>query len=228
MRPQISIIIPTLNEAAHIAALVNELAALPAVEVIVADGNSNDATGEKAVAAGARLVRTATGRGAQMNGGAAVATGNILLFLHGDTRLPPAFLPQILAALARPGVIAGTFRLAINARGFKFRLVEWLANLRTTWFKMPYGDQGIFIYTATFKKTAGFPELPIMEDFEFVRKLRTQGRMATLELAATTSARRWQEMGVFRTSLINQAMVAAYLLGVAPERLARWYQRGKK
>lgn len=224
MQPQVSIIIPTLNEGDHIAPLVGDLVSLPGVEVIVADGNSSDDTVERAKAAGARLVHSAAGRGRQMNSGAAVASGKILLFLHADTWLEPGFIPLLHTTLAEPGTVAGAFRLAINAKGAKFRLVEWLANLRSTWLKMPYGDQGIFLYTTTFKSVEGYQNLPVMEDFEFTRTLRRRGRIAILGLSATTSPRRWERLGVLRTTLVNQAMLAAYLLGIAPERLARWYR----
>lgn len=222
--PLISIIIPTLNEADNIEAAIAGLQNIEGVEIIVTDGGSTDDTVYKAEEAGARVVRTQTGRAVQMNAGVAAARGELLLFLHGDTLLPPGFAGDVRQALSDPEVAGGAFRLAINAPGPGFRLVEKVANLRSVILKMPYGDQALFLRAEMFRAVDGFPNLPIMEDFEFVRRLKSRGRIKILPGNATTSARRWQKKGIIRTTLINQVIIIGYLLGVEPSRLAKWYR----
>lgn len=222
----ISIIIPTRNEASALSSHLEQLVSTPDVEVLVVDGSSTDSTVETARALGAKTLQTAPGRAGQMNAGAAAAQGDILLFLHADTALPLGFTSQIRSALGQPGVAAGAFRLAIGGRGFSLRIVEGLANLRARFLQMPYGDQGIFVTAAMFSALGGYPDLPIMEDFELVRRLKRQGRILILPIKAITSSRRWEKLGVLRTTLINQAMVIAYLLGADPRKLANWYRKG--
>ena len=219
-----SIIIPTRNEAENIAELLPELLCIPGIEVIVVDGASHDNTASIAKTLGAKVINTSPGKSLQMNTGAKAARGDILLFLHGDTRLEPGFAEQIQDTLHQPGVAAGAFRLAIDGRGFGLRIIEWLANFRSRVLHMPYGDQGIFLSADMFRAVGGFPALPIMEDFELVRRLKRKGRIKILSLAAKTSPRRWQRSGVLRTTLINQGIIIGYLLGVNPRKLAEWYR----
>jgi rSAM/selenodomain-associated transferase 2 len=160
-----------------------------------------------------------------MNRGAAAARGEILLFLHADCLLPEGFVDRIHSALAADHTAAGAFRLAIDAPHLSMRVLEKLVYWRSQFLQMVYGDQALFVTAAMFHALGGFPELPLMEDFEFVRRLRRYGRIAVLDQAVTTSARRWQRLGLIRTTVINQLIVAAYLLRVDPERLARWYRR---
>jgi rSAM/selenodomain-associated transferase 2 len=162
-----------------------------------------------------------------MNAGAKAARSEILLFLHADTRLASSFVQQVHGVLNQPGVIAGAFLLAIDGKGFGLRIIEWLVNFRSRVLKMPYGDQGIFITAKMFSAVGGFPALPIMEDFELVRRLKHKGRIKILPLTATTSPRRWQKLGILRTTVINQAIIIGYLLGINPHKLADWYG-GKK
>ncbi len=220
----ISVIIPTFNEATNLAATLAPLRAVVGVEVIVADGGSTDATATLAEAAGVRLVAAPPGRARQQNAGVAMASGAILLFLHGDTVLPEGFAKAVRSCLARPDVVAGAFRLGIAGKGQGLRLVERLANWRSRWFGMPYGDQALFMRRETFVTLGGFPEQAIMEDFELVRRLRKRGRVELVALAVQTSARRWQRLGVVRTTLLNQLVILGYFLGVAPARLAGWYR----
>jgi len=220
----ISIIIPTLNEAGDIASTLATLVDRLDVEIIVADGGSTDATVEKALSAGARLVRSPPGRALQMNSGASAARGDTLLFLHADCLLPPDFADHVHEILARPRVMAGAFRLSIKGKGRGLRLLETAINFRSTLLQMPYGDQALFLARRTFDDLGGFPELPIMEDFELVRKLRQKGQVRIAPAVVRTSARRWQRLGLLKTTLVNQMIIAAYLLGVRPERLAAWYK----
>lgn len=223
---RLSVIIPAINEAGDIGRTVTAARGAPDVEVILADGGSTDDTREEAGKAGAVVVDSEPGRAAQMNAGASAASGDTLLFLHADTILPVGYHTHIDATLSRPGLVAGAFRLAIDSPSGLLRIIEWLANFRSAAFGMPYGDQGIFMRADVFARAGGYPELPIMEDFELMRRLGRIGRIGLADAAAVTSARRWDNMGVFRATLVNQLVIAGYMLGIGPERLRTLYQRG--
>ena len=221
---RISIIIPTLNEAARITATLEHIRNRPNVEVIVADGGSADQTTELAGAAGATIVHCNQGRGKQLNAGAALASGEVLLFLHADTRLPDDFIDHVWQTL-RDGNSGGAFRLHIGAKGLMLRLIEFGANLRSRWCQLPYGDQAIFVKATDFFRLNGFQNWPLMEDYDFCRRVRKTGRISLASASVTTSARRWQRLGVLRTTLTNLACVVAFWLGVSPGTLAKWYRR---
>ena len=221
---RISIIIPTLNEAASITATLEQIRNLPNVEVIVADGGSHDQTAELARAAGATVIHCNPGRGKQLNAGAALASGEVLLFLHADTKLPDDFADHVWQTF-REGNCGGAFRLCIGAGGWMLRLIESGANLRSRWLHLPYGDQAIFVHASKFFSLGGFQNWPLMEDYDFCRRLQKTGRIALAPASVTTSARRWQRLGVLRTTLTNLACVVAFRLGVSPVALARWYRR---
>ncbi|OGQ98573.1 MAG: hypothetical protein A2505_01865 [Deltaproteobacteria bacterium RIFOXYD12_FULL_55_16] len=224
----ISIIIPTLNEADCIGQTLAGLSGQPGVEVIVADGGSHDQTVALARAAGARVISAPLGRGSQQNAGALVAQGRALLFLHADTRLPEGFAAQIRAALALPGIVAGAFRFAVAAQGWRFRLLEQGVNRRAAWFGLAYGDQALFLSAARFQAMGGFKEMALLEDLELVLRLAKIGRLALLPTAALTSARRWQRLGLVRTTVINQLILLGFFCGISPNRLARWYNGLRK
>ncbi len=219
----ISIIIPTLNEEGNIGRTLSSLAGVADIEVIVVDGGSMDNTVQKAVEAGTRVITTSPGRAVQMNRGAAAANGDILLFLHSDTLLPTGFADFIRAALLIPQTLAGAFTLRIAEEGPGLRVVEWLVRWRSFLFHMVYGDQALFLTADKFHAIGGFPEQPFMEDFEFVRQLRKKGRIVILPQVVITSGRKWQQRGVFTTTVINQVIILGYLLGVSPDRLRQWY-----
>lgn len=223
-RAPISVIIPALNEARRLAAAVQSALTADGIEVIVADGGSSDSTAESARRAGVRVVAAQPGRARQMNAGAALAAGEILLFLHADTRLPAGFDALVCQALAQPGVAGGAFGLRIEAPGRLIRWIEAGANRRSRHLGLPYGDQAVFLPAAVFRSLGGFPDLPVMEDFVLVRRLWRLGKVVTLEAAVLTSGRRWRRRGALKTTLINQIVVAGFYLGVAPERLARLYR----
>ena len=223
----ISIIIPTYNEAEQLAVLLPELLRVPGAEILVVDGGSRDNTADTARALGVTVLESHPSKSAQMNTGAQNARGDILLFLHADTRLDPGFIEEVRAAVTQPGVAAGAFRLVIDDTGLGLRVIEWLANIRSRLLQMPYGDQALFVMAELFSEAGGFSELPIMEDFELVRRLKRKGRIRILSLAATTSARRWKKLGVLQTTLINQLITTGYLLGVNPRKLAEWYRKGR-
>lgn len=217
---RVSVIIPTRNEACRIENVLTGLrVADPTVEIIVVDGGSTDGTAEKAAAFGAMVLITEPGRATQMNAGASAATGSILLFLHADTRLPENFAALVRAMLSTPGVAAGAFQFRLDANGRAYRILETLVNWRSRILQLPYGDQGLFMKARTFRELGGFPDIPIMEDFELVRRLKRRGRISIAPAPAVTSARRWQEHGFLKTTVWHQWLIAGYCLGVPPDRL---------
>jgi rSAM/selenodomain-associated transferase 2/rSAM/selenodomain-associated transferase 1 len=220
----VSVIIPTLNEAEHLPLTLKHAAAVEPMEIIVADGGSRDDTRRVAQSHGARVVNCASNRARQVNAGAAIASGEILLFLHADTLLPENWHEAMLAALRQPDIVGGAFRFKIRDP-FRGRwLIERTTNLRSRLWRMPYGDQALFVRRWAFDELGGFPDLPIMEDYEFVRRLRRLGRLAHLDAAVLTSGRRWQRLGVLRTTLVNRLVILGYRCGVSPTKLAMLYR----
>ncbi|MFZ0241479.1 MAG: TIGR04283 family arsenosugar biosynthesis glycosyltransferase [Desulfobacterales bacterium] len=226
-RPRISVVIPALNEATGIGDTVRRARNAQRVEVIVVDGGSRDDTSGIAGRLGARVLPAEPPRARQMNVGAAAATGEILLFLHADTWLPAGYDALVRAALSRSGVAAGAFALFIDSLRPSLRFMAQAATWRSRCLEAPYGDQALFLTAETFRTVGGFPNLPIMEDFELVRRLKRNGRIVVLPVPVTTSARRWRHVGVLKTWLINQSAIAAFLLGIAPGTIARFYNREK-
>jgi rSAM/selenodomain-associated transferase 2 len=224
---RISIIIPTLNEAGNIKESIATTQHSLNIEVIVVDGSSKDDTVEIAQSLNVKVISSSPGRAVQMNAGAVAASGDILLFLHADTRLPIGFDDMIRKALQQPGIVAGAFNLRIDAPLLSLRWVELGVKLRSHFCQMPYGDQAIFLTKEAFQQIGGFPELPIMEDFELMRRLKPVGRIVIISTPVLTSARRWLQKGVFKTTLLNQLVIIAYLLGISPERIRSWYRREK-
>lgn len=228
----ISIIIPVLNEAAVIQQTLGQLSADQGIEIIVVDGGSQDDTmilAQQATTTAKVITIIGQGRAGQMNAGADLAQSDILLFLHADTQLPPNFIDLVSKTLSQTNIIAGAFELAIEGSGRSLRWIEKLVKLRSHLLSLPYGDQGIFISKQAFMEVGGFADLPIMEDFEFVKRIKSRGKIAIAPAAVTTSGRRWQKLGVWQTTLINQLMIAGYYLGISPDKLGQFYRnRGKK
>ena len=225
--PAISIIIPTLNEAKSLSATLTSAKATVDVEIIVVDGGSTDDTAALAKAYGAALLVESGGRAKQGNAGARAASADVLLFLHGDTRLPEGFDVHVLNLMDRLDTVAGAFKLGIDGTEIGLRLVEKLANFRSRFLQIPYGDQAIFTRSDLFHSIGGFPDMPIMEDFVFMQRIRKKGRIALAPAAVTTSSRRWLKIGILKTTMINQIVLLAYFLGSDPKHLARWYRRQK-
>ncbi len=222
---KISIIIPALNEAATIGRTLSHLNGVDNLEVIVVDGGSCDATSELARFRGAKVIQSNPGKAIQMNTGAATAAGDILVFLHADTLLPEGFRHQIVATLNQRGVAAGAFRLSIDSPAAGIRFIECMANLRSRFLQLPYGDQALFMKKSLFDRIGGFPQMQIMEDFILVRRLKHKGKIVIVPKAVVTSPRRWLHLGILRTWLINQLIIMAYYLGLPSERLTRIYRR---
>ena len=224
-RQKLSIIIPALNEADTIEHTLSHLKGIDSLEVIVVDGGSTDATADLATLQGAKVIHTQPGKAIQMNSGAATATGDVLVFLHADTRMPAHFTDHIHSALNQNNVVAGAFRLSIDSHATGVRLIERMADVRSRLLQLPYGDQALFMKKTIFEAIGGFEDVPIMEDFMLVRRLRHMGKIAILPAAVITSPRRWLHFGILKTWLVNQTIIIAYYLGIPLGRLARLYRR---
>lgn len=198
---------------------------IPQLEIIVVDGGSRDATMATAKDAGANVISSSPGRALQMNAGAAIATGEYILFLHADTQLPPNFPSYVRQTLRQPNTVVGAFELAIQGANMGLRLIEFGVKWRSRLKQMPYGDQAIFLKTNLFREVGGFPRLPLMEDFEFIRQMKRRGRVAIAKAVVTTSGRRWQRLGLLRTTFINQVIIVGYVLGFPIKKLALWYRQ---
>jgi rSAM/selenodomain-associated transferase 2 len=219
----LSIIIPTLNEELMITEVLKLIGT--GAEIIIVDGGSTDKTREIAEELGAKvIISSSKGRAWQMNLGAKTAKGDILLFLHGDTLLPPNYQELIVNTLSQSGIVAGAFELKIAGEEKSLRLVEKLVNWRSHLLSLPYGDQGIFLKASIFENLGGFPDLPIMEDFELIQRLKKKGKIAIAPAAVITSGRRWQKLGVGKTTLVNQLVILGYYLKIPPRLLKNFYR----
>ena len=220
----VSILILTLNEEKNLPGCLESVAWCD--DVVILDSMSSDRTADIARQHDVKFFQQNGGRGQQLNAGAAVSNSEYLLFLHADTRLPENYFDTIVKTLDN-GALAGAFRLSIAEANRSLRFVAWAANVRSQLLKMPYGDQGLFIRAPDFVRLRGYPNQPIMDDYEFVRRLNRQGKVRTVNEHVTTSARRWQRVGVWRNTLLNQVCVAAYHLGVPAARIAGFYRNRK-
>lgn len=194
-------------------------------EIIVVDGEPGGNTIAVIRDGGVKKLLSEKGRGVQQNRGAEIATGDLLIFLHADTVLPPAAFERIAEAMREEGCGGGAFDLRIDSPRGAFRIIETVANLRSRMTRIPYGDQAIFIRADLFRTLGGFREIPIMEDVELMRRVKRRGeRIAILRERVVTSARRWEKEGLLFGTLRNWSLVLLYLCGVEPERLARFYR----
>lgn len=219
---RIAIVVPTLDEEAAVSRLLAD-ARRHADELVVADGGSGDRTVEIARAVGARVVAGPPGRGGQLNRGAAAAGGDVLVFLHADTRLPEGAAEAIRAAVAA-GAVGGGFRVRFDDPRPLYRFGAAVANLRARLTRVPLGDHAQFVTRAAFERVGGFAEWPLLEDVDFMRRLRRAGRVAVLDLAVVTSARRFRAAGPLRTVARNWLIWLLFALGFRPHRLARLYR----
>ena len=220
---RLTIVVPVLNEAAIIAAALAALAPLRArgAEIIVADGGSRDGTARLAAPFADRVITVPRGRGAPMNAGAALGTGDALLFLHADTTLPDNADRLIDAALARRAW--GRFDLRIAGSHPFLAVIARMINLRSWATGIATGDQAIFVSRKAFAAVGGFPDLPLMEDIAISRRLKRLCRPYCIGTPAVTSGRRWEQNGVIRTILLMWRLRLSYYLGVEPALLAKLY-----
>jgi rSAM/selenodomain-associated transferase 2 len=225
--PAVSIIIPVLDEAENISEIIRhirELDADGAAEIIVVDGDPEGRSINTIKDECVRTVISEKGRARQMNRGAALATGDILLFLHADTLLPSNAFGLIQAVMNDKGYVGGAFDLGFNTRRRIFKITETYVFLRTRLTNIPFGDQAIFIRRHHFEQLGGYLDIPIMEDVELMKRIRKRGdRIRIIPEKVRTSVRRYEQEGIVYTTIRNWMLQLQYALGVPPERLVRWY-----
>jgi rSAM/selenodomain-associated transferase 2 len=224
-----SIIVPVLNEVDQINHLVEHVRSHGlghSYEIIIVDGNPKGSTIKVIQDKEAIAISTRKGRGRQMNAGAALAKGEILVFLHADTRLPDNALQKISQTLANQSYVGGAFDLGIDSDRLLLKYIAVRASFRSRLNRIPYGDQAIFIRKDYFDQIGGFKEIPLMEDIDLMRRIKRDGKkIRILRDRVSTSARRWEREGVLYTTLRNQILVGLFYLGVSPDRLTKYYRR---
>ena len=229
-RPAFSIILPVLNEAARINEVIDHIRARNrdiASQIIVVDGDPSGGTISAVRDKGVVKIISAKGRARQMNSGASVASGDILLFLHADTLLPDCALVTAATAMSDGRFVAGAFDLGIKSERHIFRITEKYVFLRTRLTRLPFGDQAIFIRRSYFETIGGYQDIPLMEDVEIMGRIKKRGdRICIIPAKVLTSPRRWEEEGILFCTFRNWTVQMLYALGVPPERLQKWYQEG--
>lgn len=223
-----SVIIPVLNEASLINGTIDHLRALDggeSLEIIVVDGDQGGGTVRTITRKDVKQTSSPRGRGRQMNEGAALATGNILLFLHVDTRPPRDALGLIRSTMENNRYVAGSFDLGIESSQPIFRIIERAASLRSRITRIPFGDQGIFIRKDYFMQVGGYREIPVMEDVEIMDRIKKRGdRIYIIPRRVSTASRRWEQEGIVWCTLRNWMLQILYFLGISPYKLARFYK----
>jgi rSAM/selenodomain-associated transferase 2 len=227
MSPRLSIVVPVLNEAGLIEAALSALQPLRerGAEIIVADGGSRDGTAELAAPFVSRVIPAPKGRAVQMNAGARMATGDLLLFLHADTRLPDG-ADRVLVRAFETGAVWGRFDVRLSGRHPLLRIVAMLMNRRSRLTGIATGDQAMFVRREVFERVGGFPAIPLMEDIALSKTLKRIAPPRCLRERVTASGRRWEEQGMLRTILLMWELRLRYLFGADPADLARRYYRG--
>jgi len=221
--------VPVLNEADQINPLIEHIHSQGfrrLYEVIVVDGDPQGGTVRIIQDKDVTAITTEKGRGRQMNAGAAVARGEILIFLHADTKLPDGALEKISRTLEDQNYVGGAFDFRIDSDRLFLKYIAARASLRSRWNRIPYGDQAIFIRKKYFDQIGGYKEIPLMEDVDLMRRIKKDGKqIVILADKVITSARRWESEGALYTTLRNQILVRLFYLGVSPHRLAKYYWR---
>ncbi len=219
----LSVIVPVLNEEITVEATLQALVALAPYEIIIVDGGSRDRTREICRRFAVEVLSSERGRARQMNFGARRASGDVLLFLHADTRLPESALDDIDAALSDPRYLGGRFDVELPGAHWMFKMIAALINYRSRATKIGTGDQALFVRRDIFDLIGGYPDIPLMEDIVFYRALKGMGNIACLRSRVVTSARRWERDGVWRTILRMWMVKLCYFAGVSPSRLKQFY-----
>ena len=220
---KVSIIVPTLNEELVLGNTLTQIQQLSPHELIVSDGGSNDYTCRIADRFSHRVITGSAGRALQMNAGANEATGDLLLFLHADSRIEPESYRKMLEYMKNPKWIGGAFTLCIESGKWSLKLIALLANIRSKYFGLAYGDQGFFVRKEVFKDMNGFSPIPICEDLDFYYRLRKKGSVILLKEKAHTSPRRWINEGIFFTTVRNFIIAVLFGLGFPLHILTKWY-----
>jgi rSAM/selenodomain-associated transferase 2 len=223
-----SIIVPVFHEGERINELIeclNQFDTQKNVETIIVDGAVEKDTLAAIHSNNVAKISSETGRAKQMNAGASVAKGEILIFLHADTELPPRALKKVAFLLERGDHVGGAFDLGIKSDEFIFKVIGTLSSLRSRLNRIPFGDQAIFIRREFFKKIGGYKEIPLMEDVELMRRIKKSGnKIRIFHERAMTSPRRWEKEGVIYCTLRNWTLQILYFLGVSPHKLIRFYK----
>jgi rSAM/selenodomain-associated transferase 2/rSAM/selenodomain-associated transferase 1 len=226
---ELSIVIPLLNDTEPLRRLLATISADPRVDIVIVNGGATD---DRLTAicdrSDVRFLTSLPGRGRQMNLGASAAAGHWIVFLHADTRLPPEWSDEIHRAGSDPDVVGGSFRFRLDSSAWQARLIERAVERRVRWLDLAYGDQALFVRRDVFDAIGGYREWPLMEDIDFVRRLRQAGKLYHSPQPALTSARRWERDGWWRRSAKNVVLQALFFAGVAPERLAIWYSHAPR
>jgi rSAM/selenodomain-associated transferase 2 len=223
----LSMIVPVRGESPAVAARFERFAKAPDAELLVADGSGpcGSETADAFRAIGARVIASQGTRGARLAAAAAEARGDVLFFLHSDSRAPEGALDTVRRAIDG-GAAGGAFSLRYEDAGLALRWIAAWANLRSRWLKLPFGDQGIFCRREAYERAGGFRDLAICDDLDFVSRLRRCGRFVILPEKTVTSPRRYQDRGAVAQVLINWKVQLGYFAGVSPETLERWYNGG--
>ena len=219
-----SIIIPTLNEARYLSETLAQIQQLSSHEIIISDGGSNDNTLKIASKFTQNLIKGSAGRALQMNAGAQVATGDLLLFLHADSYIERASYQKMLAAMKKTEVLGGAFSLLIDSDRWALQIINQFANLRSRYLGRAYGDQAFFVKKHVFQEMKGFTEFPICEDLDFYKRLKFLGPVVLLKEEVLTSPRRWINEGIWFTTIRNILIATLFELGFPPRILTKWYQ----
>jgi len=213
-----------LNEAGGLPGLFDMLAQCAADQCLIVDGGSEDGSANLFEQSGIRWVDAKPGRASQMNAGAAEADNDILLFLHADTRMDASHLIAVREVMGRNDVVGGRFDVRLSGPHAALRVIEWFINLRSRISRISTGDQAMFVRREVFARMGGFADIPLMEDVEFSRRLKRQGKIACLRQQVITSSRRWERHGIFTTVVLMWRLRLMHWLGVPAEKLAGIYR----
>jgi len=220
----VAIVVPLLNEGERLPQLLKMLETLHADEVVLVDGGSSDGSDMLLSASPFKWIRSRPGRAVQMNAGAALCRSDVLLFVHADTEISSAALGTLKLAVSRPEIVGGRFDVRLSGDRLIFGLIAFMINLRSRLSGISTGDQCQFVRREVFEQLGGFPEQPLMEDIEFSSRLKGVGRIVCLRDKVTTSSRRWEKRGIFKTILLMWKIRLYYWLGVSSDQLAEMYR----